>query len=143
MKRIYLFGRIVRIFSLISLAFLIYAFVDMYIQSDFDFTSLLLLILIVGFAILCLMWMYSIGIFIDKKNDILKIVTGFSNNKVIVFSNVSSIDLELNGNIGMNFIINYKHNCSEKVEYKFYRISFLERTQYKRIKKQLLEINYS
>ena len=34
MKRIYLFGRIVRISFLISFIFLNYAFIDMYIQSD-------------------------------------------------------------------------------------------------------------
>ena len=48
-----------------------------------------------------------------------------------------SVDVELRGDIGMDFIINYKYSSSDKIEYRIYRIAFVERLQYKRIKKQL------
>ncbi|MBR2722426.1 MAG: hypothetical protein IKB75_06590 [Clostridia bacterium] len=137
-----MFGRVVRISFLISFAFLIYAFVDMYIQSNFYFENLLLLVLAVVSAICVLIWIYSMGLFIDKKNNILKIVVGFSKKDKIErsLSDVESIDVELCQDIGMNFIINYRHHCSEKIEYRFYRISFLEKSQYKRLKRQLSKI---
>ncbi|MBQ9121370.1 MAG: hypothetical protein IJY12_03275 [Clostridia bacterium] len=142
MKRIYLFGRIVRILFLISFIFLLYAFVDMYIQSNFGFKNLLLLIFTIIVVIGGLTWIYSMGIFIDRKNDSLKLVIGFSkkNIKRLVLSNIASIDVELKGNLGMDFIINYKYDCMEKIEYKFYRISIFEKAQYKRIKKELRKI---
>ena len=145
MKRIYLFGRIVRISFLISFMFLIYAFIDMYIQSDFSFRNLLLLIFIIVVTIWVIVWIYSMGVFIDRNNDSLKLVTGLSkkDRKVLALSNVSFIDVELNGNRGMNFIIYYRHGCIERIEYKFYRISVVEKLQYKRLKKQLNKVKYS
>ena len=117
----------------------------MYIQSDFSFRNLLLLIFIIVVAIWMIVWIYSIGVFIDRNNDSLKLVTGLSkkDRKVLVLSNVSFIDVELNGDLGMNFLIYYRHNCMEKIEYKFYRISVVEKSQYKRLKKQLNKIKYS
>ena len=142
MKRVYIFGRIVRISFLIAFAFLIYAFVDIYIESYFEFTYLLLLIIIVGIVIYGLIWIYSMGLFFDEKNNKLNIVAGFSkeNRKERILSDVNSLDVELNDDLGMSFIINYKSNYTEKIGYKFYRISFLEQSQYKRIKKQLVRI---
>ena len=80
--------------------------------------------------------------FYRSKNDRIKIVTGLSKKETRerILSNIESINVELNCDMGMNFIINYKHNCSEKIEYKFYRISFVEKSQYKRIKKQLSKL---
>ena len=142
MKRVLIFGRIVRISFLITFAFLIYAFVDIYTESYFKFTNLMLLIIIVGIVIYGLIWIYSIGLFFDKKSNKLEIVTGFSkeNRKKRVLSDVNSLDVELNDDLGMSFIINYKSNYTEKISYKFYRISFLEQSQYKRIKKHLVRI---
>ncbi len=142
-KKIYIIGRIVRISFLITSAFLIYAFVDMYIQSDFKFANLMFLFFIAIVIVLGIAYIYSMGLFFDKKNDIVRIVTGFSNDnkRERVLSSIDSIDLELNGNIGMSFIIKYSYNYTEKIEYKFYRISFIEKAQYKRIKKQLTQIN--
>ena len=142
MKRIYLFGRILRIFFLISCVFLIYIMFDI-VKNDFSFLNLFLLAISMCFVIVWLIYMYSLGIFIDRKNDKLKIVTGLSKNetKECVLSNVISMDVELNGNLGITYIINYKHHCMEKIDYKFYRISIVEKAQYKRIKKQLAQIN--
>lgn len=142
MIRIYFFGRIIRISFLISFALLIYAMIYMYIQSNFDLKNLLLLVLVIIFVLCGLIWIYSMGVFVDSKKDKLRIVTGFLKSERIekVLSNVVSVDVELRGDIGMDFIINYKYNSSDKIEYRFYRIAFVERLQYKRIKKQLSRI---
>lgn len=138
MKKIYLFGRIVRMSFLISCIFLLYAMIEIAI-SQFDLKSLFLLVVSVCFVLVGLIWIYSLGIFIDKKNDKLKIVTGLSktDRRERVLSNVISIDIEPKGDIGMIFIINYNYGSSEKIEYNFYRISLVEKAQYKRIQKQL------
>lgn len=123
---------------------MLFAFVDMYIQSDFQFKNLLLLILGIIFVVFGLIWIYSMGIFIDQKNDKLKIKIGFSKKERVerVLSIVESVDVELYDGIGMYFIINYKYYDIEKIKYVFYRISFVEKWQYKRIKKQLSNIKY-
>lgn len=143
MKRIYIFGRVVRIPFLLAFAFLIYAFVDMYIQSNYSFFNLMMLLFVLAVIVYGVIWMYSMGIFIDNRNNTIKIITGFSsdNRRERSLSDIKSIDAELNGNIGMTFLLNYNYDSTEKIEYKFYRISFVEKSQYKRIKKQLLQIN--
>ena len=82
------------------------------------------------------------GIFVDPKQNKLTIVTGFAHGskKEIVLSNLESLDVELNGNLGMTFLIHYKYNRQERFEYKFFRIYIVEKSQYKRIKKQLSNI---
>ena len=143
MKRIYIFGRVVRIPFLLAFAFLIYAFVDMYIQSNYSFFNLMLLLFVLAVIVYGMIRMYSMGIFIDNRNNTIKIITGFSsdNRRERSLSDIKSIDVELNGNIGMTFLLNYNYDSTEKIKYKFYRISFVEKSQYKRIKKQLLQIN--
>lgn len=143
MKRIYIFGRVVRIPFLLAFAFLIYAFVDMYIQSNYSFFNLMLLLFVLAVIVYGMIRMYSMGIFIDNRNNAIKIITGISsdNRRERSLSDIKSIDVELNGNIGMTFLLNYNYDSTEKIEYKFYRISFVEKSQYKRIKKQLLQIN--
>lgn len=143
MKRIYIFGRVVRIPFLLAFAFLIYAFVDMYIQSNYSFFNLMLLLFVLAVIVYGVIRMYSMGIFIDNRNNTIKIITGISsdNRRERSLSDIKSIDVELNGNIGMTLLINYNYNSTEKIVYKFYRISFVEKSQYKRIKKQLLQIN--
>lgn len=142
MKKIYLFGRVVRISFLISFVFLIYVFIDIYIDSNFKLTNLFLLIIVVGIVIYGLVWIYSIGLFIDYKNNKIKINTGISkSNKVErLLSNIEGIDLELDGDLGMNFIIYHKDKYTEKIFYKFYRMTLLEKSQYKRLKKQIIKI---
>ena len=141
MKRIYLFGRVIRISFLISCAFLLYGMVEI-TKNELNLKNLFLLACSICFVIVWMIWIYSLGIFIDQKNDRIKIVTGLSKKETRerILSNIESINVELNCDMGMNFIINYKHNCSEKIEYKFYRISFVEKSQYKRIKKQLSKL---
>lgn len=74
----------------------------------------------------------------------MKIVLGFSKENKFErnISVVQSLDIELVNNIGMNFIINYKNGYSEKRYYAFYRISFVEQAQFKRLKKSFNEIKF-
>lgn len=103
----------------------------------------MMLLFVLAVIVYGVIWMYSMGIFIDNRNNTIKIITGFSsdNRRERSLSDIKSIDAELNGNIGMTFLLNYNYDSTEKIEYKFYRISFVEKSQYKRIKKQLLQIN--
>ena len=142
MKRIYLFGRTLRVFFLICCTFLIYAMFDI-VKSDLNFLNLLLFVISICFVVVWLIYMYSLGVFVNYKNKTIKIVTGFlrDNNREISLLDIKSIDIELDSNIGITFIIEYNYNSTEKIEYKFYRISFVEKSQYKRIKKQLAQIN--
>ncbi len=143
MKRIYLFGRIVRLSFLISSIFVIYAFVDN-LLSEFSFKNLFLLFLAITLVISTLIWIYSKGFFIDRKNNKLKIILGYLKNerKEIYLSDIDSIDVELTVYVGMVFTINYNNNSSEKMQYTFYRVPFFQKLQYKRIKKQLSKIKY-
>ena len=145
MKRIYLFGRATRIIFLLSFAFAIWAFIDICIRSSFHYANLSLLLFVMVVAGFWLIRMYSLGFFLDKKKDTLKIVLRFSRKgtRERALSGVESIDVRLNGNIGMTFTINYKPNYKEEVEYRFYRLALLEKIQYKRIKEQLDKINTS
>ena len=143
MKRVYLFGRITRIIFLLSFVFSVWAFIDICVRSRLHYANVSLLIFVAVVAVFWLIRMYSLGFFLNKNRDSLKIVTDFSRKgaRERALSNVASIDARLNGNIGITFIINYKSNYKEEVEYRFFRLALLEKIQYKRIKEQLAKIN--
>lgn len=143
MKRIYMYGRSVRIIMLLSFGFLLWAFTDMYIQSGYRFANLALLIMGAVVAACVMVWMYSMGIFLDRKNNKLRIVMGilYRERKEIALDGLESVDVALNGNLGMTFVIRYTYNRTEHFEHRFFRISFVERWQYKRIRRQLDKMN--
>ncbi|MBE6676361.1 MAG: hypothetical protein E7594_05925 [Ruminococcaceae bacterium] len=143
MKRIYLYGRGVRIVMLLSFGFLLWAFTDMYIQSDYSLANLALLILGAVAAVCVMVWMYSMGIFLDRKHNKLRIVMGFlyRERKEISLDGLESVDVALNGNLGMTFVIRYTYHRTEHFEHRFFRISFLEKWQFSRIKRQLDKMN--
>ncbi len=143
MKRIYLYGRCVRIIMLLSFGFLLWAFTDMYIQSGYSLKNLALLILAAVAAACVMIWLYSMGIFLDRKHDKLMIVMGILHDerKEITLGGLASVDVERNGNIGMTFVIRYTYNRTERFEHRFFRISFVEKLQFKRIKRQLGKMN--
>lgn len=145
MKKIFLFGRLVRIFFIISFVFIIYAMIDMCIQSMFDVKYVLLTLLVVIFVIFGLMWIYSLGLSINYKKDKIVLLLGLTkaNHYEIVLSNVKSIDIEKELNIGFNFVIKYKYGYIQKIKYKFYRISIIEECQFKRLKKQINNLKFN
>ena len=142
MKKIFLFGRLTRIAFIISLAFFAYAMVDMTIRSQFSVKYILLTLVAFVFIVFALLWIYSLGIVVDKKKNRLQLILGLTFNNIHerVLSNIVSIDVVKDRNLGMNFILNYSYGTSERIYYKFYRISFIEEIQFKRIKKRLTKL---
>ena len=144
MKKIFLFGRVTRIAFILSLAFFAYAFVDMMIQSQFAIKYILMMLAVFVLVFFGLLWIYSLGIVIDKKKNKLTLILGLSDRNIHerALSNIMSMDVEKDRNLGMYFILNYQYGASEKLYYKFYRISFIEEFQFKRIKKSLAKLKF-
>lgn len=144
MKKIFLFGRLTRIAFIISLAFFAYAFVDMTIQSQFAVKYILMMLVVFVFVVFGLFWIYSLGIVIDKKKNSLILILGLTDRNIHerALNNIKSIDVVKDRNLGMNFILHYNYGTSEKLYYKFYRVSFVEEAQFKRIKKSLAKLKF-
>ena len=116
--------------------------VDMTIQSQFSVKYILLTLVAFVFIIFALLWIYSLGIVVDKKKNNLKLILGLTTNNIHerALSNIVSIDVVKDRNLGMNFVLNYSYGTSETIHYQFYRISFIEEIQFKRIKKSLTNL---
>lgn len=144
MKKVFLFGRFVRIAFVLLLSFFTYAFVDMTIQSQFAIKYVFMMLVEFVFVVFGLLWIYSLGIVIDKKKNSLILILGLTDKNIHkrALSNIVSIDVVKDGNLGMNFILNYSYGTSDKFYYKFYRISFIEEIQFKRIKKRLTKLKF-
>ena len=69
MKKIFLFGRLIRIFSIISFIFIIYAMIDMCVISGFQIQYILLTAVVLFFVIIDMIWIYSLGIVFDFKKN--------------------------------------------------------------------------
>lgn len=145
MKKIFLFGRFVRICFIISFAFIIYAMFDMCLKSSFDIKYILLTLLVIIFVIFGLTWLYSLVLSINYKKDRLILTLGLTkvNQYERVLSNVESIDIEKELNLGFSFVIKYKDGYIERIKYKFYRISIVEECQFKRLKRQINKLKFN
>lgn len=145
MKKIFLFGRFVRICFIISFVFIIYAMFDMCLQSSFDIKNILLTILVIIFVVFGLTWLYSLGLSINYKKDRLILILGLTkvNQYERSLLNVESIDVEKELNLGFVFVIKYKNGYIERIKYKFYRISIVEEGQFKRLKKQINKLKFN
>ena len=64
-----------------------------------------------------------------------------SKNVERALSDIESISLEERVNYGFDFIIKHKNGYIEKINYKFFRLVWLESIQSKRIKRKLKELN--
>ena len=145
MRKIFLFGRFVRICFIISFVFIIYAMFDMCLQSLFDIKYILLTLLVIIFVVFGLTWLYSLGLSINYKKDRLILILGLTkvNQYEKVLSNVESIDIEKELNLGFDFVIKYKDGYVERIKYKFYRISIVEEGQFKRLKRQINRLKFN
>ena len=145
MRKIFLFGRFVRICFIILFAFIIYAMFDMCLQSSFDIKYILLTLLVIIFVAFGLIWLYSLGLSINYKKDRLILVLGLTkvNHYERVLSNVESIDIEKELNLEFSFVIKNKDGYIERIKYKFYRISIVEEGQFKRLKKQISNLKFN
>ena len=145
MRKIFLFGRFVRICFIISFAFIIYAMFDMCLQSSLDIKYILLTLLVIIFVVFGLTWLYSLGLSVNYKKDRLILILGLTkvNQYERVLSNVELIDIEKELNLGFTFVIKYKDGYVERIKYKFYRISIVEEGQFKRLKKQINKLKFN
>lgn len=141
MKRFMLFGWVTRLAFIVSFLFISYAMIDIYIISGYALKYLLLALVVIIFVIIGSVWIHSIGVFMDINNNKLKIQFGITtkNKHERKLSDISSLDIENDLNIGVNFIINYNSGAIEKIYYKFYRISFLEQIQFNALRKKLMK----
>lgn len=143
MKKIFLFGTLIRFFFIISFIFVIYAMIDMCVTSGFQIKYILFTAIVLFFVIIGMLWIYSLGIVFDFKKNKFKLVLGLSNKNKYerIIKNISSVDMVNDLNLGVEFIINYLDGSKEKIYYHFYRISFVENLQFKRLKRQLNKVN--
>ncbi len=139
MKRVFILGRAVRFVFLLLSALVICVLSDICLRSGFAFIDLMILIACVCLVVFGIYYMYSMGIFADYKRNRLRIVTGLlaRDRREVALSGVESIDVALDRSRAMIFTINYTYNRKETVEYTFFRISFVGKWQYRRIKKEL------
>ena len=144
MRKVFLFGRITRLRFLVSFAGLLYAMIDMAIQSQWSFQYILATLVSVIFVVWGIFWIYLLGIVINQKTNTVKLFLGLSEQTIHErqLHHVASMDVVKDGNMGMYFVIHYKTGGTERFYYKFYRLSIIEELQFKRIKRSLAKLTF-
>jgi len=143
MKRIFIFGLFTRIFMFLSILFMIYLPINDLFSNGIKFDNLIIIIILIIFLGVVVYWQWTLGIFLNvKKNRItISFYMDKSKNVERVLSDIESISLEERKNYGFDFIIKHKNGYIEKINYKFFRLVWLESIQSKRIKRKLKELN--
>ena len=131
-----------RLWFIVAFAFFDFLMIFFYSQSEAKGKAFLFVLGAIVFTVCGLLWIYTQGVFINRKNNKLKIVVGISKRDRYerVLSDIQALDVEKVSSIGMKFIMIHQNGSVEKIEYKFYRISFFEEAQFKRMKRQLRKI---
>ena len=141
MKRVFIYGRATRIISLIAFSYFAYLLIRDCVRNEFQTKQLILLLVYLVFSVAVIIQMYTVGIFINRKTNTLRIVLGLSKeNCQLLLYLVKSVDVERVKKIGMDFIINYRDGSSKRIRYLFYRLTWLESLQFNRIKRQLYKM---
>ena len=143
MKRIFIFGLFTRIFMFLSILFMIYLPINDMFSNGIKFDNLIIIIILIIFLGVVVYWQWTLGIFLNvKKNRItISFYMDKSKNVERALSDIESISLEERKNYGFDFIIKHKNGYIEKINYKFFRLVWLESIQSKRIKRKLKELN--
>lgn len=143
MKRIFIFGLFTRIFMFLSILFMIYLPINDLFSNGIKFDNLIIIIILIIFLGVVVYWQWTLGIFLNvKKNRItISFYMDKSKNVERALSDIESISLEERKNYGFDFIIKHKNGYIEKINYKFFRLVWLESIQSKRIKQKLKELN--
>ena len=143
MKRIFIFGLFTRIFMFLSILFMIYLPTNDLFSNGIKFDNLIIIIILIIFLGVVVYWQWTLGIFLNvKKNRItISFYIDKSKNVERALSDIESISLEERKNYGFDFIIKHKNGYIEKINYKFFRLVWLESIQSKRIKQKLKELN--
>ena len=142
MKRIYIFGCLTRIFMLFSFLFVIsLGIYSIIINVGNYIANIIAVCILFAFLVFAIYWQWTTGIFVKKDMLVFSLDLGKSKNNVRPISGIKSVEIEKEKHIGFNFIVTYKDGGKEKFFYKFYRVSFFEAIQYKRIQKKLIKLN--
>ena len=143
MKRIFIFGLFTRIFIFLSILFMIYLPINDMFSNGIKFDNLIITIILIIFLGLAVYLQWTLGIFLNVKKNRITISFYMNKSKNIerTLSDIESISLEERKNYGFDFIIKHKNGYIEKINYKFYRLVWLESIQSKRIKQKLKKLN--
>lgn len=143
MKRIFIFGLFTRIFIFLSILFMIYLSINDMFSNGIKFDNLIITIILIIFLGLAVYWQWTLGIFLNVKKNRITISFYMNKSKNIerTLSDIESISLEERKNYGFDFIIKHKNGYIEKINYKFFRLVWLESIQSKRIKQKLKKLN--
>ncbi len=143
MKRVFIFCLFIRIFMILSILFMIYLPIDDLLSNGIKFDNLIIMIILIIFFVVVIYWQWTLGIFLNiKKNRItISFYMNKSKNVVRVLSDIESISLQEKKNYGFIIVLKHKNGYIEKINYKFYRLVWLESIQTKRIKKELKKVN--
>ena len=143
MKRIFIFGLFTRIFMFLSILFMIYLPINDLFSNGIKLDNIIIIIILIIFLGVVVYWQWTLGIFLNlKKNRItISFYMDKSKNVERALSDIESISLEERKNYGFDFIIKHKNGYIEKINYKFFRLVWLESIQSKRIKQKLKELN--
>ncbi len=143
MKKVFIFGLFTRIFMILSILFMIYLPINDLFSNGIKFDNLIIMIVLIILLGVVIYWQWTLGIFLNiKKNRItISFYMNKSKNVERVLSDIERISLEEKKNYGFDFVIKHKNGYTEKFNYKFFRLVWLESIQAKRIKKEIKKVN--
>lgn len=143
MKKIFIFGLFTRIFTVLSILFMIYLSINDLFYNGIRFDNLIIMIILIIFLGVVIYWQWTLGIFLNIKKNRIKISFYMDKSKNVerVLSDIESISLDEKKNYGFDFVIKHKNGYIEKINYKFFRLVWLESIQAKRIKNELKKVN--
>lgn len=143
MKKVFIFGLFTRIFMILSILFMIYLPINDLFSNGIKFGNLIIMIVLIILLGVVIYWQWTLGIFLNiKKNRItISFYMNKSKNVERVLSDIERISLEEKKNYGFDFVIKHKNGYTEKFNYKFFRLVWLDSIQAKRIKKEIKKVN--
>ena len=138
-KKIYLYSNFLKISIIISIIFIDYLIVLGIFNEGMTFENFLILIIMTVFTIFVFFHIYSHYIFIDTNKNIIFVSLSISKKNKIMkpMSSIKDIFLETKDN-GFQVVLVHKFGeYQEKVFYRYNRFNFIEKTQLKRISKEI------
>lgn len=144
MKKVYIFGTIFKIITVLSFAGLLFLVVKAIIIRGIEIGTIVALIVIIAGAILSIYDEFTRNVIVfDFDNYILTIKFGLSskNDKNVGLKYLQKVEI-VDDSVGFTLYVKYlRGNPIAVCYYKYSRYSFVERTQIKRVKRQIEECN--
>ena len=129
-----------KVIFIVSILFIDYLFIWGIVNEGISFEYLLVILIMSIFTIFILINIFSHYITFDKDKNNIKVSLSISNTNKITkpLDSIKDIYLERKDN-GFYIVLVYKFGeYRENIFYRFNRFSFIEKTQLKRISKELL-----